>query len=115
MYRCLKSRAQIARDEPGLQLNLLRPSFRIHQVPSRSIVEDVVSAGDRGEPRQVGWTFRTSITVEKRATDDEHALRSTESLRDQPGDVLDLGLRPNGDIKPFLNHIDGAIRGFDEH
>ena len=70
MHRRLKSRAQIARDEPGLQLNLLRPSFKIHQVPSRAIVEDIVGAGDRGEPRQVGRTLRAPIVIEKGGTDD---------------------------------------------
>src|ERR1700741_5336967 len=107
MYRRLKPRAQVARDEPGLQLNLLRPTFKIHQVPSRAIVEDIVGAGDRGEPRQIGWTLRAPTPIQKGGNDGEHALGSTESLRDQPRDVLDLGLRPNGDIKPLLNHIDG--------
>ena len=52
--------------------------------------------------------------VKKGGTDDQHALGSTESLRHQPGDVLYLGLRPNGDIKPFLNHIHGPVCGLDE-
>jgi hypothetical protein len=63
------------------------------------------SAGLSGRP----------LSSRKGGTGDQHALGRTESLRHQPGDVLDLGLCPNGDIKPFLNHIDGPIRGLDEY
>src|SRR5437867_2134953 len=53
--------------------------------------------------------------VEKAWTDDQHTLGMTESLRHEPGNILNHGQSADGDIKSFLNHIDGPVRRLDEH
>ena len=47
--------------------------------------------------------------------DDQHAPGLTESFGHQPGNVFYLGLRPNSDVKPFLNHIDCPVCWLDEY
>src|SRR5579859_6393402 len=90
------------------------PLGKVCQVPARSTVEDIVDAGNRSELRQVGRVFWSPILVKKGRADDQNPLRIPKSFRDQSGNVLYFGFRPDGDVKSFLNHVYGPIRSLDE-
>ena len=107
------SQLEVSREDHLLQASALtRFAGSDYQSASRSscpAVEYVVGAGDRVEFRQVGRIFRLSKVSKKGRTDDQHTLGVTERFRHQPCHVLYYRFCPNGDIKSFLDHVDGPV------